>query len=175
MKQFIPPLFLFFVFSFQHSIAQNDPEYPKGFVMHVKLHNGMVTNFKSDADIYVGGVQLEPQVTAIEHLIRIGVIADGFYLNKKLQAAFGPVVSVKLATFKAGIFGSIGNINMALDHLWGTNHQMLAGGGIIADIGNLLTLGLTAHRDYYFNNWWFQSEIGLRISKKKTPVPAFNK
>ena len=38
--------------------AQTDPEFPKGFIMHLKLHNGMVTNFTSSPDLYVGGVQL---------------------------------------------------------------------------------------------------------------------
>lgn len=174
MKQLILLLFPISVFSIQHPYAQSDPEFSKGFIMHLKLHNGMVTKFTSASDLYIGGLQLEPQITVVEHFIRVGVMDDGFYLNKKLQAAFGPMVLIKLKTFNAGFFGSIGNINLTVDHLWGTNHHRLAGGGIVADIGNLLTLGLTAHRDYYFNNWWFQNELGIRISKKKKIIEPFN-
>ena len=160
--------------SFQQVFAQTDPEFPTGFVMHLKLHNGMITGFDAAPDLYVGGVQLVPQITVVEHLLRAGVAADGFYTGKKLQAAFGPVISIKMKTFNAGFFGSAGNIHMMLNHLWGTNHQHLAGAGIIADLGNFLTIGLTAHRDYYFNSWLFQNELGIRISKKKKIKEPFN-
>jgi hypothetical protein len=174
MKHFIFLLLFISAFSIQCSYSQSDPEFPKGFIMYLKLHNGMVTNFTSAPDIYVGGLQLAPQITVVEHVIRVGAIADAFYLNKKIQAAFGPSASIKLKTFNAGIFGSAANVNLLLDHLWGTNHQRLLGGGIVADLGNLLTVGLTVHRDYNLNNWWFQNELGIRISKKKKIAQPFN-
>ncbi len=173
MKQIVL-LLMTFVCCIYNSNAQNDPEFPKGFIMYVNLHNGLLTNFKSSPDLYIGGLQLEPQVTVVEHLVRVGAIADGFYTGKKLQAAFGPVASIKIKTFNAGIFGTVGNINIMLDYLWGTNHQRLAGGGVIADLGNLLTFGFTAHRDYHYNNWWFQNQLGVRISKKKKIIEPFN-
>ena len=80
--------------------AQSDPEFPKEFIMHVKLHNGMVTNFTQAPDIYVGGIQLIPQYTLVEKLLRGGIIADVYYVSKKIQAAFGPTISIKLKTFK---------------------------------------------------------------------------
>jgi hypothetical protein len=174
MKRYLCLSILIAVFSTHFSFAQSDPEFPKGFIMHLNLHNGMVTNFKSGADLYVGGIQVIPQVTVVEHLLRAGVIADAFYTDKKLQAAFGPTVSIKIKTFNAGFFGSAGNLHLEFDHLWGTDEQRLAGGGIAVDLGNLLILGLTAHRDYHFNTWWFQNELGIRISKKKKVVEPFN-
>lgn len=159
----------FFFFSYSH--AQNDVEFPKGFIMYAKLHNGMITDFTASPDLYVGGLQLAPQYTVVEHLLRAGVIAGGFYAGKKIQGAFGTSLSLKLKTFNAKLdgasVGSLGNINLMVDHLWGTGKQRLLGGGIIADIGNLITIGITAHRDYGLNNWWFQSEVGIRISKKR--------
>lgn len=134
----------------------------------------MVTNFKSTPDLYTGGVQLVPQVTVVEHLLRAGIVADGFYTNKKIQGSVGPVLSIKLTTISAGLFGSAANIHLIFDHLWGTEQQRLAGGGVVADLGNLVTFGLTAHRDYHFNNWWFQNEVGIRISKKKKVSEPFN-
>jgi hypothetical protein len=153
--------------------AQSDPEFPKEFIMHVKLHNGMVTNFKGTApDVYIGGIQLIPQYTFVEHKIRGGAIADVYYTGKKIQAAFGPTISFKLKTFHAAPFGSAGNLHLSIDHLWGSNKERLLGGGINVDVGNKIVLGLTVHRDYNLNTWWLQNTLGIRISKvKKTPEP----
>jgi hypothetical protein len=153
--------------------AQKDPEFPKGFIMYAKLHNGMITNFKNTPDLYVGGVQLVPMFTLVEHKLRGGLIADGFYTGKKLQAAVGPIIAWKIKTINAGEFGSAANINLSFDHLWGSEGQRLAGGGVNADLLNILLLALTAHRDYHLNAWWFQSSIGIRISKKHKVAEPF--
>ena len=160
-KHFI--LLLFITFFIKYSSAQ---EFPKGFIMHLKLHNGAITNFKDAPDLYVGGLQLVPQYTVIEHRLRAGLIADAFYTNKKLQAAFGPTVSLLITQIKAGDFGSAANLHVKLDYLWGTNKQQLFGGGVVADLFNLITVGLTAHRDFNSKTWWLQNEVGVRISKK---------
>ena len=160
MKKYL--LALLIIFLTQYTFAQ---EFPKGFIAYLKLHNGAITNFKSSPDLYVGGVQIVPQYTIIKGRLRAGVIADVFYTNKKLQAAFGPTVSLLLVEFKSET-GSAANIHLKLDHLWGTEHQQLIGGGIVADVLNFITIGLTAHRDYYSNTWWLQNEVGVRISKK---------
>lgn len=156
---------------FLHS---QDPEFPKKeFIMHLRVHSGMVTNFKSSApDLYIGGVQLVPQFTVVENLLRAGVVAGGFYTSKKIQALVGPTVSIKLKTFSLKNFGSGGNINLSVDHLWGTGKQRLIGGAINADILNLIVIGASLHRDYNLNSWWLQGTVALRISKlKKIPHP----
>jgi len=147
--------------------AQTDTEFPKEFIMHLKLHNGMVTNFSGIPDQYAGGIQLIPQYTLVTHKIRGGIIANGYYTGKKLQAALGPTLSFKLKTIRLAPFGSGGNIHLNIDHLWGTNKERLLGGGINIDLGNKIVLGLTAHRDYNLNSWWFQNTLGIRISKVK--------
>ena len=151
--------------------AQSDPEFPKGFILYAKWHNGMITNFTSRPDLYVGGLQLAPQYTIVPHLLRAGIIAGGFYGDKKIQGEFGPTLSLKLKTFHANLkgagIGSLGNLNLRVDHLWGTGKQRLLGGGLILDAGNIVSFGLTAHRDYRLNNWWLQSEVSIRISKKR--------
>ncbi len=173
--KFIPIKILLILFAFQLSAQDQDTEFPKEFIMHLKLHNGMVTNFRgATPDVYAGGFQLIPQYTIVKNLIRGGVIINGFYTAKKLQAAFGPTLSVKLKTLHAKPFGSAGNIHINIDHLWGTGKQRLLGGGINADIGNRIVLGLTLHRDYQLNNWWLQNTLGLRISKIKKITEPFN-
>jgi len=166
---------LLFLVSFSFcSYAQTDTEFPKEFIMHAKLHNGMVTSFHRLPDLYVGGIQLVPQYTIITHKLRGGIIGDVYYTGKKVQAAIGPTISLKLETFKAGMFGSVGNLHLNIDHLWGTNKERLLGGGINADLGNKLIIALTAHRDYNGNTWWLQNSIGIRISKLPKPIDINN-
>lgn len=171
----IAPLLLLSVFSWQ-LMAQTtqDPEFPKEFIMHLKLHNGMVTNFTNGPDLYTGGIQLVPQYTIVKKLMRAGIILNGYYTRKKLSAAFGPTVTFKLKTLNTAPFGSAGNINISFDHLWGTNKEQLLGGSINADIGNKLLLGLSMHRDYNLNTWWLQNTLGLRISKPKKQAEIYN-
>ncbi len=168
MKLLVPPL-LGCILSFQ-LFAQTDTEFPKEFIMHVKLHNGMVTNFTNAPDVYIGGIQLIPQYTFVPTKLRGGIIGDVYYTGKKIQAAVGPTISFKLKTFKAAPFGSVGNLNINIDHLWGTNKERLFGGGMNVDLGNKIVIGLSAHRDYNLNTWWLQNTLAIRISKiKKLP------
>ena len=171
MSLHIRSVFFFFALCcfLQRSYAQQDPEFPKGFVMYAKLHSGMITDFTSYPDLFIGGLQVAPQYTVVPHLLRAGLIAGSFYEGKKIQGEFGTTVSLKIRTLKASLrgaaVGSIGNINLQLNHLWGTNKQRLFGGAINFDAG-LITIGISANRDYNWKTWWFQSEIGIRISKK---------
>ena len=167
---------LSFLFFFATNIfAQSaDTEFPKGFIMHAKLHNGMITNFKNSPDLYVGGIQLIPQLTIVEHKLRAGIIAGGFYGGKKIEGQFGPTVSIELKTINAGVFGSAANVHASIDHIWGTGKQKLIGGGLHIDLLNKLILGLTAHREYQFNTWWLQTALGIRLSKKKKVKEIFN-
>jgi hypothetical protein len=148
-----------------------DPEFPRHeFIMHLKMHHGMVTRFKhAMPDLYTGGLQLVPQFTIVQNKLRLGAIADGFYTGKKLQGAIGATASFKLMSFDLKQLAGGGNLNVSLDHLWGTGNQRLFGGGINLDLLNLLVVGIAAHRDYHLNTWWLQGSIGFRISKVKQP------
>lgn len=153
------------------SSRSQDPEFPKQeFTLHARLHNGVVTNFKSTApDQYAGGIQFMPQFVIVENRLRAGLIADAFYTGKKIQAAVGPTISYKLSTIQLKKFGSGGNIHVTLEHLWGTGKQKLFGGGLNIDLLNFIMTGISVHRDYNLNTWWFQTGIGFRISKVKQP------
>jgi hypothetical protein len=159
-------LFCICYFFMQHCFAQ-DTEFPKGFIMHAKLHNGMVTDFKQGADLYVGGIQLVPQFTVVKNKMRAGIVAGAFYAGKIIEGQFGVNTSVKLKSINALVFGGAANINLSAEHLWGTGKQKLVGGGINVDVLNKIVLALTAHRDYEFNTWWLQTSLGIRVSKKK--------
>ena len=154
-------------------VAAQDPEFPKNeFIMHLRLHSGLVTDFKSSPDLFTGGLQVVPQFTVVENRLRIGLVAGGFYTNKKVQALAGPTMSVKLKTISLKQFGSGGNINLCIDHLWGTGRQRLFGGGINVELLNFIVVGATLHRDYNLSSWWLQGSLAFRISKvKQVPHP----
>jgi hypothetical protein len=167
--------FLLLLFFSIKIIAQStDTEFGKGFILHAKLHNGILTNFKTSPDLYVGGMQLIPQITLVEHKLRGGLIIGTFYEGKKLQAQFGPTISLKLKTINAGVFGSAANVHATLDNIWGTGKQKLIGGGLHIDLLNKLILGLTMHREYQFNTWWLQTALGIKLSKTKKIKEPFN-
>lgn len=149
-----------------------DPEFPKKeFIMHLRAHSGMVTNFKgSSPDLFVGGVQLVPQFTVVENRVRMGVVAGGIYTSKKIYGLIGPTASLKLTNISLKGFGSAGNLHLTVDHLWGTGKQRLFGGGLFADILNKIVVGVDMHRDYNLNSWWFQGSVAFRISKVKKIV-----
>ncbi len=171
-RQTILSILLFSCFAFR-GLSQ-DTEFTKGFVLHSKLHSGMITDFHRGVDLYVGGFQLVPQVTLLPGKLRGGVVAGAFYAGKSFEGQFGPTLAVKLKTFNAGPFGSAANLHLTGEHLWGTGKQKLAGGGIHVDLLNKLVLGITAHRDYEFNTWWLQSSLGLRLSRIKKTTEPFN-
>jgi hypothetical protein len=99
-------------------------------------------------------------------------VVGAFYTNKKIQALAGPTVSIKLKTFALKNFGSGGNVNLSLDHWWGTDQQRLLGGAVNVDLLNLFVTGISVHRDYNLNRWWIQGTVAFRISKvKKIPHP----
>ena len=158
-------LFVLLLFTCKFSSAQT--EFEKGFIVHVGLHSGMITN--PGADIFVGGLQVVPQVTIVQHTLRGGVVIGGIYSFKEINGLFGPTLSLKLTEFKASNLGTLGNLNVNADYLWGTHDQRLVGGGINIDLLNKLVVSLTAHRDYNFSDWWFQSAIAFKIfnTKKK--------
>lgn len=164
-------LMLFNMFLVSPAQAQTDTEFPEGFIIYGKMHTGMITQFSSYPDLFVGGFQITPQYTVVPHLLRAGITGGPFFAGNKIQGTLGPTVSMKIKSFNANLqgasVGSLGNLHLLIDHLWGTNKQRLLGGGLIANVGNLLSVGVTGHRDYRLNNWWFQMETGIRLSKRK--------
>ena len=151
--------------------AAQQTEFPKEFTAHIKLHSGMITS--PGADLFVGGLQFIPEYTLVEHKLRGGVIFGGFYSYSEINGLIGPTLSLKLTELQGGHFGSLGNLHLNVDHLWGTDKQRLAGAGINLDLLNKLVISLTAHRDYKWDQWWIQTGIAFRISKVKKPKETF--
>ncbi|MCH5596498.1 hypothetical protein [Niabella ginsengisoli] len=148
--------------------AQTETEFTKGWLFNLKLTNGVATNFKSGSpDMYTGGLGINPQVTMVPGLLRIGINASAVYNDKKFSGLFGPMAALKLKTFGTENFGSFANMHLIAEANWGTNHQQMIGGGLGFEILSLAHIGLTAQRDYKLNNWWLQSFIAIRLNKIK--------
>lgn len=174
MKKCLILLLVFFCVFYVECTAQSMTEFPKGYVLHAKIHNGMLTQFNSSPDVYTGGFQLIPQWTVLPGHLRLGAIAGGMYTAKQLEAQLGATVSIKLKEVPAAVFGSAGNVHLTFDYIAGTGKQQLLGGGIHVDVLNKLVLGITTHRDVALNNWWLQTSLGIRLSKIKKTKEPFN-
>lgn len=152
----------------------NDTEFRKGWVTYLKLDNGVISNFHSAPDLYVGGLQLNPQYTIIQHKLRIGANAGFVYANKKFSGLLGPSLAFKLKSFNLGEIAGLANLQLIGEHNWGTEKQRLVGLGIGLELLQKALVSFTAHRDYHLNNWWIQAHIGISLKKNRATTPEFN-
>lgn len=152
--------------------AAAQTEFPKEFIAHLKLSTGLISR-PSSPGLFVGSLQVIPQYTLVPHRLRGGLVAGAFYSARKGDGLLGPTVSLKLSEFTGGYFGSLGNLHLNAEHLWGSNSQRLVGGGLNLDLLNKLIVGLSYHRDYHFGSNWWQSAIAFRLSKVKKPKETF--
>jgi hypothetical protein len=170
----IAPLLLLFSFTGYSQRNADDTEFRKGWATYLKLDNGLISNFHSLPDLYVGGLQINPQVTIVEHKLRIGATAGMVYANKKIAGLFGPSVAFKLKSFNLKNLAGLANLQLMAEHNWGTEKQRLAGGGIGLELLQKAMLIFTVHRDYNLNTWWLQTHVGIRLKKNKNKEPEFN-
>lgn len=148
----------------------NDSQFEPGWLLLLKLNNGMVTNFKATPpDMYAGGISLNPQVTIVKSKMRAGANAGFVYTGKKSSGMFGPMLSYKIKNLNIlNNTATFGNLHLIAEANWGTNKQQLAGGGLaIETAGKRIHISFTAQRDYNLNYWWFQSHIGIRLARNK--------
>ena len=154
--------------------AQTDPEFRKGYIFHLQLQQGIQTNFHKGSDSYVASLLAMPEFTVVPSKLRLGAATGFYFSNKKLLLAGGPLLTYKLKTFQAGQMASFANLNLRAEHLWLAEKNNLVGLGMQLDLLNKLRLSFMAHRAYLINQWWFETGIGLRLSKIKKDKEPFN-
>jgi len=121
-------------------------------------------------ELYLADLRLAYQYTVVPGILRLGATAGGAYSNRTASAFAGPTAALRLLNLNTEM-GSVANLQLLLEHLWGTGHQKLAGGGLRAALGNTVLLSLLAHRDYHHDYWNFQFGIGINfIHEKIHPV-----
>lgn len=154
--------------------AQTDPEFRKGYIFHLQLQQGLQTNFHKGSDLYVASILAMPEFTVIPSKLRMGAAAGLYYSGKKILAAAGPLLTYKLKTFEARQLASFANLNLRAEHLWLSEKNNIAGLGLQLDLLNKLQISFMTHRAYLINQWWFETGIGLRLSKIKKDKEPFN-
>jgi hypothetical protein len=169
------PVVFFLIFSGAAFGQTLDTEFQKGYLLLFKINNGVVTNFHNAPDLYAGGLSLNPQFTVKEHLLRLGANAGFVYTNKKLSGLFGPMLALKMKNFNLSSLAGLANLQLIAEANWGTDKQQMAGGGFGLDILQKAQLNFTLQRDYNLNSWWLQTHIAIKLNKKKTSVPIFNR
>jgi hypothetical protein len=170
----ILPILLIFCLNTYSQENPDDTEFRKGWATYLKLDNGLISNFHLSPDLYVGGLQINPQVTVIEHKLRIGATAGIVYANKKIAGLLGPSIAFKLKSLNLKNLAGLANLQLIAEHNWGTERQRLIGGGIGLELLQKAMLIFTVHRDYKLNTWWLQTHVGIRLKKNKNKEPEFN-
>ena len=152
--------------------AGQDPEFPSKPVFYFSARQGVNSSFDSTPDHYVGGLSLTPQFALIPGILRGGFTGELSYTDKHLRALAGPRISLKLKTFSVNSLGSLFNLQIQLEHLWGSRKERLAGAGLALELFQCLELQIAAHRDHYHERWWFRSGAGWNILHKKRKSPT---
>ena len=161
-------------FSFCAFAQQSPTEFTKGMVLNLELLQGF-TKAKSAPELYLADLRLSPQWTIAPGVLRAGVTGGLFYSNSNVSGFGGPSVALHLKTVNAGQMGSLLNLQLVLEHLWGTDKQRLLGGGFRTEIGKKLLLSILSHRDYHLDYWNLEFGVGINfLRKKSSPVPIVN-
>ncbi len=143
-------------------------EFAKGWLLNAKLTNGAISNFSGTApDMYAGGLLLNPQITVVPGVLRLGANAGAVYADKKFSGLFGPMAALRIKTFGTENMGSYANLHLIAEANWGTNKQRMAGGGFAIEVLPFGQVGITLQRDYRLNTWWLQSFIAIKLNKIK--------
>jgi hypothetical protein len=151
-----------------------DTEFRKGWVTHLYLDNGVISNFHAAPDVYVGGAHLNQQYTIVPHKLRAGANAGFVYANKKFSGIFGPSVAFKIKSINLDDLGGLANLQLTGNHSWGTDEQRMIGLGMGLELLQKMIISLSTHRDYHLNNWWIQAHIGINLKKSRAAIREFN-
>ncbi len=177
-RQLLPSsyIFLLLIVSNIASSQTTTPEFPKGMVSYLGLQQGFVSNFHGSPAYYQIGPSFNPQFTVVPTLLRIGGQVGGVLAKNQWNIQAGPTINLRLFDVKAGSYGTIMNFQLTAAHLWGSYNEKLVGGGVLAEMFQLVDLSFTGYRDYGNNQWWLQSTIGYNIFRphKKSTDPFKN-
>jgi hypothetical protein len=161
---------LFLCCALGQTLSSPAQEFPPGFVGYLEFHQGLNTSFHGRPDLFVGGLDFRPQVTVIPDHLRLGLTAGAVYTDTHLDLDIGPTAALKICTFSVSPFGTIANLQLQADYTWTTRSRQFLGGGPKLEFGQLLIIGLTVHRDFEDNAWFFQTAVGFNLFHQKRPA-----
>ena len=154
------------------AFSQNDPEFPKGFVAYISAQQGVTSSFSPAPDYYNAGAGLITMHTVVPGYLRLAGGLELAYYKKQFSLLYGPRLAWKIKTIELKRFGSIANIQLQAEHLWGDDEQKMAGLFVLAEIIQKFSIHISGHRDYALGEWWLRAGVGFNILHKKRKSPA---
>ena len=167
----IPLLFLTLIFTLR-TFAQTDPEFSRGAILYLSAHQGVNTAFNASPDHYIGGMDLTTQFAIIPGHLRLGAGGGFVFTNKNISGLAGPRLAWKLKTFQLKPAGSVLNLQLQAEHLWGTDDEKLVGGLLGIELFKTLSFMVMAHREFHWDRWWFRAGLGWNLLHKKRTSPT---
>ncbi len=137
-------------------------------VIPLEFSQGLISA-PGSPELYVGQITVSPQFR-LGGPLRAGITAGGFYTARRLSGLAGPRIALKVVQLPKLFTAETGNLHVSADYLFGTGGQQLLGGGIHADIAELLILSLNYRRDLHTPANWFQFGIAYHLSRAKIPT-----
>ncbi|MBO0929646.1 hypothetical protein [Fibrella aquatilis] len=131
--------------------------------------------FSSQQSKALSSVQTCPQITLINHRLRLGASVGGAYSagvpdlkTDQWQVYAGPRVSVKLTTLSLALNGlpdgiRWGNVQVFVEHLWGQTNTKLIGGGAALEVLKRYSVFVKLHRDYEHQSTWAQFALAYNF------------
>ena len=146
-------------------------EFNKRAVLPIEVGMG----FSSQQSKALFSVQTCPQLTLIDHRLRLGASLGGAYTavtpdlkTDQWSVYAGPRLSLKLTTLSINLAGlpdgiRWGNIQLFVEHLWGQTTTKLVGGGAALEVLKKYSVFLKLHRDYEHQSTWAQFALSYNF------------
>jgi hypothetical protein len=150
-------------------------EIPRGFVMPVELSQGFRVPEGATNQLYLAALRIEPMYAFLGNNMRGGVAASAEYTNPQLDWFIGPRLSYRLIS-NMGAVGSLYNVQVCTEALWGTRDHKLWGLGLVVE-GDPIIFSVRGSHEYEFKEFWFEASIGVNLDvflRKKNEDPFNN-
>jgi hypothetical protein len=150
-------------------------EIPRGFVLPVEVTQGFRSVPGMNNQFYIAALRIQPMHAVLDNNVRIGLTASLDYSNPTVDLLAGPRLSYRIMN-NMTLLGSIFNLQICGESLWGTREHKLWGlGGVLE--GGPVIITIRGNHEYEFKEFWFEASVGLNIDtffKKKDEDPLHN-
>lgn len=152
-----------------YSSAASGQDFREKWVLPVGLSQGFIKS-RATPELFVGQLSLAPQWKLVDRTLRAGLLAGGFFTAGKVYGLAGPQLALKVARLGNVFTADVGNLHLTAHYQLGTGRQQLVGGGVHADLAEILLLSLTYQRDVHNRANWFQVGIAYHLFREKIPT-----
>ncbi len=136
-------------------------EIGRGFVLPVTFGQGFRSSSNMDAELYLATVRTQPSITLPGNKVRLGLTGLGTYANPGVDVVLGPAAALRLYT-KNTDFGTLFNVQLTAEALWGTSATKLWSGGFLVELNPVL-FSFRFFREYEHRENWLEAGIGVNL------------